>query len=85
MSLDDFVGDSSLSEVYEDDDEDLGMDYEDEPDDLRFSIVAGYDTCRKAGLSKLARIFGLTAEQFAKNLNHNKQHYQVSREMIRLP
>lgn len=57
-------------------------DEEDEPEEkLKQAVRTGpYSLCRRAGLEGLAKKFGLTPEQFAKNLSEEYQIYEVDQE-----
>lgn len=59
-------------------------DDEEEPQSeeiLKQAVRTGpYSICRKAGLEPLAKKFGLTPQQFAKNLSEEYQIYEVEQE-----
>lgn len=57
-------------------------DDDDEPEEkLKQAVRTGpYSICRRAGLEGLAKKFGLTPEQFAKNLSEEYQIYEVDQD-----
>ncbi|KAG5681165.1 hypothetical protein PVAND_010625 [Polypedilum vanderplanki] len=60
----------------------LGEDVEEEnaekPDEVKVSRNSGpYARCRKAGICRLAKLFGLSPEQFAENLRDGYQRHEV--------
>lgn len=60
--------------------EDVEMDEEntEKPDEVKVSRNSGpYARCRKAGICRFAKLFGLTPEQFAENLRDGYQRHEV--------
>lgn len=65
----------NMGEILEDDDE------QNRADEVKVSRNTGpYARCRKAGICKFAKLFGLSPEQFAENLRDGYQRHEVEQE-----
>ncbi|KAL7027357.1 hypothetical protein ACKWTF_005413 [Chironomus riparius] len=65
----------NIGDVHDEDEEQV------RPDEVKVSRNTGpYARCRKAGICKFAKLFGLTPEQFAENLRDGYQRHEVEQE-----